>query len=282
MICGNIFVFLLIIGSSLSHNIVIREITFNNEGGRDVVIVPKSEDETSEVPAETSEGSGSGTTEPPLVPNEETLDVSMTFNQTWSEDLTNTSSQAYQDAVAQANSALVTMTGWEGADLSGVTWTFTEGSVVATATVPVFGSDTAADVEARLAAFDTSTIPGLTGVTGTAPVTACSLQNMPTNGGTVTCTGEYPAIGSVCSFTCSNGTYLEGAAELTCGDDGNWNDAAPVCNDDPPPTTTTTTTTLATTTTTEETTTAGSSATTGVTTVLLASTMLALLLNALF
>jgi len=123
---------------------VIREISYNDEGDASadtsVAVVEKT--------AETG-GSGEGSgTEPPLVAGDETLDVSLTFDQAWSDDLADPTSQAYQDAVDQANSAVKTMTGWDSADLSGVEWTFTEGSVVATATVPVFGTESAADVEA--------------------------------------------------------------------------------------------------------------------------------------
>ena len=78
--------------------------------------------------------------------------------------MTDTSSQAYRDTAATATDALRTMTGWQGADLSAVVWTFTQGSVVANADVPIIGDDTFADVQTRLANFDTNTIPNLMSV----------------------------------------------------------------------------------------------------------------------
>lgn len=89
----------------------------------------------------------------------------MTFDIDWDDALSDPTSQAYQDAIKKANDALRKMTGWgDDVDLSSVKWTFTEGSVVAKATVTVVGGGSAADLAAKLNDFDVSTIEGLAGV----------------------------------------------------------------------------------------------------------------------
>jgi len=117
-----------------------------------------------------------------------------------------------------------------------------------------------------------------------APITSCTTLLMPTNGAVLSCTDGYN-LGSVCSFSCVSGFYIVGSSVLTCGQDGLWDAAAPVCSDAPtttaPPTTTTVppTTTQPPTTTTAppvSTTTSGSSITKGAYTVLVVSSLLAI------
>ena len=90
--------------------------------------------------------------------------MTLTFDIQWDDAMADVSSQAYRNTAAMATGALRTMTGWQGDDLSHVNWIFTSGSVVANADVPIFGDDTFADVQSRLASFDTNTIPKLISV----------------------------------------------------------------------------------------------------------------------
>ena len=92
------------------------------------------------------------------------VDVTLTFSTTWDASLTDTSSQAYLDAVTMATNALITMTGWDSTHFGNLVWTFTQGSVVANADVPVADGATTADVLSILENFDTSTIPNLQSV----------------------------------------------------------------------------------------------------------------------
>ena len=92
------------------------------------------------------------------------IQVTLTFTTQWNDALTDTSSPAYKEAVVRAEGALKTMTGWQSSHFSGVVWTFSQGSVIAIAEVPIAENESPTDVLSKLENFDTTTIPDLASV----------------------------------------------------------------------------------------------------------------------
>ena len=100
-----------------------------------------------------------------IEPEVVSIDISMTFDLEFQEDLNDPESDLHTETSEMSTAALqqvLATTTAELQDEAAVVWTFTEGSVVATALdVPVTNVQNAEEVTEQLENFDVSTVPNL-------------------------------------------------------------------------------------------------------------------------